>query len=484
MFERYTEKARRVIFFARYEASQFGQPYIETEHLLLGLLREDKALTHRFLRGHAKVESIRNQIEDKTLVREKVATSVDLPLSNEGKRVLAHAAEEAERMRDRHIGTEHLLLGLLREEKSFAAELLRERGVSLEQVRQSLHEVSAGSEPVSIIEAFTIDLTLRASENALDPLIGRGAELDRLIQVLGRSTKRNAVLVGETGVGRHSIINGLAYRVAQGSAPGFLHERPVLALDLSRLMAARRIPEPFIRAVSEGLTGAHRTIFVMDDLVSMLASGALTERPEISEVIRVALLEGKAQCISIAMPEEIARAKERNPWLTRCFTEIPITEPDEQDSVTILTAVKGKLEKFHSVAYSEDVIRAAVRYTKAVIKDRFLPDKALDLLDEAASYVKAHNTTVPPEITELQERYRFITRRTQLAIANHEFEKAKFYVEEERQQRENLRDALKKHKIDEAAVWTVSVEALEQVLAGWTGISVEEIRRLGKASEG
>lgn len=481
MFERYTEKARRVIFFARYEASQFGSPYIETEHLLLGLLREDKALTHRFLPGHVKVESIRKQIEDKTLVREKVSTSVDLPLSNEGKRVLAHAAGEAVLLSHKHIGTEHLLLGLLREEKCFAAELLRERGLQLAEVRQSLREVSAGGETGSVLEPFIIDLTEKAAENALDPLIGREAELDRLIQVLGRSTKRNPVLVGETGVGKHSVTNGLAYKVSQGTAPAFLHERPIVALDLSRILAARRVPEAFARAVSAELTGAGSTIFVMEDLFSMLASGSLAERPEISEIIRVGLLEGKTQGISLATPAENMRAKERNPWLARCFTEISVDEPGEQEAISILTATKEKLEKFHCVGYGDGVVRAAVQYTRAVIKDRFLPDKALDLLDEAASYVKAHNTTVPREIVDIQENYCLLTKRTQHAIANHEFEKAKFYAEEERQQRENLRDALRKHKIDEAAVWNVSVEALEHVLAGWTGLSVDEIRRLGRA---
>jgi ATP-dependent Clp protease ATP-binding subunit ClpC len=483
MFERYTEKARRVIFFARYEASQFGSPYIETEHLLLGLLREDKALTHRFLRALGSAESIRKQIEDKAVVREKVATSVDLPLSNESKRAMAYAAEEAERLSDKHIGTEHLLLGLLREEKSFAAELLREHGLRLEQVRQSLRELSAGSEPASVLESFTVDLTDKASHENISPLVARDAEMDRLIQVLGRSSKRNAVLVGEIGVGRHSIVNELAYRITHGSAPAFLHDRPLIGLDLSRVLAARRIPESFVRAVSAELTGASRTIFLMDDLFSLLAAETLADRPEVSEIIRVALLEDKTQCISVATPAENARAKERNPWLARCFTEIQMNEPDEREAIAILTAVKDKLEKFHSVAYGEDVVAAAVRYTKAVVKDRFLPDKALDLLDEAASYVKAHNTTVPREITELQERYRFITRRTQLAIAAREFEKAKFYVEEERQQRDRLRDALKKHGINEAAVWTVSVEALEQVLAGWTGLSVEEIRRSGNATQ-
>ena len=226
MFERYTEKARRVIFFARYEASQFGSPYIETEHLLLGLLREDKALTNRFLRSHASVESIRKQIEAHTTIREKVSTSVDLPLSNECKRVLAYAAEEAERLGHKHIGTEHLLLGLLREEKCFASEILQERGLKLAQIREELARVTQEKAPPqqrqresSLLAEFSRDLTQAAMDGQLDPLVGREGELERVVQILCRRTKNNPVLIGEPGVGKTAIVEGLgaAHRRRRGA---------------------------------------------------------------------------------------------------------------------------------------------------------------------------------------------------------------------------------------------------------------------------
>ena len=216
MFERYTEKARRVIFFARYEASQFGSPCIETEHLLLGLLREDKALANRFLRSSASVESIRKQIEAHTTLREKVSTSVDLPLSHECKRVLAYGAEEAERLNHKHIGTEHLLLGLLREEKCFAADILHERGLRLSQVREEIarssSEKMSSNRPKesSLLSEFSRDLTQAASEGSLDPLVGREGEVERVIQILCRRTKNNPVLIGEPGVGKTAIVEGLA----------------------------------------------------------------------------------------------------------------------------------------------------------------------------------------------------------------------------------------------------------------------------------
>ena len=246
MFERYTEKARRVIFFARYEASQFGSPYIETEHLLLGLLREDKALTNRFLRSHASIESIRKQIEGRTTMREKVSTSVDLPLSQECKRVLAYAAEEAERLSHKHIGTEHLLLGLLREEKSFAAEILHERGLRLSAIREELGRLqsekssSNRAKETSLLSEFSRDLTQAALEGQLDPLVGRENEVERVIQILCRRTKNNPVLIGEPGVGKTAIVEGLAQRIADGNVPSFLADKRILALDLSLIVAGTK----------------------------------------------------------------------------------------------------------------------------------------------------------------------------------------------------------------------------------------------------
>ena len=237
MFERYTEKARRVIFFARYEASQFGSPFIETEHLLLGLLREDKALTNRFLRSHASVESIRKQLEGNTTTREEVSTSVDLPLSNESKRVLAYAAEEAERLAKRHIGTEHLLLGLLREEKCFAAQILMERGLRLNQVREELgrqpHEAMQVLQGPSMLDELSPYLS-----NPVDntqPLVGRENELDRRTELLCRLSGKNPLLVGEPGVGKRTIVGGLARRITDGNVPRSLAEKAILSLDLPPL---------------------------------------------------------------------------------------------------------------------------------------------------------------------------------------------------------------------------------------------------------
>ncbi|MGH9435853.1 MAG: Clp protease N-terminal domain-containing protein, partial [Terriglobia bacterium] len=283
MFEKYTEKARRVIFFARYEASQFGCNYIETEHLLLGLLREDKALTNRFLRSHASIESIRKQIEGRTAIREKVSTSVDLPLSQECKRVLTFAAEEAERLSHKHIGTEHLLMGLLREEKSFAAEILHERGLRLsslrDEVNRSQSEKMSTNRPkeTSILSEFSRDLTQAALEGLLDPLVGRENELERVVEILCRRTKNNPVLIGEPGVGKTAIVEGLSQRIADGNVPSFLADKRILALDLSLIVAGTKYRGQFeerLKTIMKELMEAQNAVIFIDELHTLVGAGS------------------------------------------------------------------------------------------------------------------------------------------------------------------------------------------------------------------
>ena len=487
MFERYTEKARRVIFFARYEASQFGSPYIETEHLLLGLLREDKALTNRFLRSHASVESIRKQIEAHTTIREKVSTSVDLPLSNECKRVLAYAAEEAERLGHKHIGTEHLLLGLLREEKSFAAEILQERGLKLAGIREELARVTQEKAPqqqqrqreTSLLNEFSRDLTQAAMDGQLDPLVGRDSELERVIQILCRRTKNNPVLIGEPGVGKTAIVEGLAQKISDGEVPSFLADKRVLALDLSLIVAGTKYRGQFeerLKTIMKELMENQNSIVFIDELHTLVGAGSAEGSLDAANILQPALSRGEIQCIGATTPAEFRKSIEKDRSLERRFQAVKVPPPNEADAIKIIMGIKDRYEKFHAVSYTDDAIEFAVSHSNRYIPDRFLPDKAIDLIDEAGARVKLRQSSLPEEITEVQKRIKFIVHRMENAIANHEFEKARFYSDEERKERENLRTLREKYNLDDSAAGIVGREDIEDVVSRWTGVPITSIK--------
>src|SRR6201996_2181044 len=498
MFERYTEKARRVIFFARYEASQFGSPYIETEHLLLGLLREDKALTNRFLRSHASVESIRKQIEGHTTIREKVSTSVDLPLSNECKRVLAYAAEEAERLSHKHIGTEHLLLGLLREEKCFAAEILHERGLRLSTIREELARTSQEkaqpsqrSRESSLLSEFSRDLTQAAIDNQLDPLVGRDGELERVVQILCRRTKNNPVLIGEPGVGKTAIVEGLAQRIADGEVPSFLADKRILALDLSLIVAGTKYRGQFeerLKTIMKELMENQNSIIFIDELHTLVGAGSAEGSLDAANILKPALSRGEIQCIGATTPGEYRKSIEKDRSLERRFQAVKVPPPNETDAIRILFGIKERYEKFHAVAYTDEAIESAVYTSTRFIPDRFLPDKAIDLIDEAGARVKLRQTTLPTEGADIQQRIKFIVHRMENAIANHEFEKARFYSDEERKERENLRQLREKYNLDDTSTGVVAKDDIEDVVARWTGVPMtaikeEEINKLLRIEE-
>ena len=485
MFERYTEKARRVIFFARYEASQFGSPYIETEHLLLGLLREDKALTNRFLRSHASLESIRKQVEGRTPIREKVSTSVDLPLSQECKRVLAYAAEEAERLSHKHIGTEHLLLGLLREDKSFAAEILHERGLRLSVIREEFSRVqndkASSSRPkeTSLLAEFSRDLTQAAMENQLDPLIGRENELERVIQILCRRTKNNPVLIGEPGVGKTAIVEGLAQRIADGDVPSFLTEKRILVLDLSLIVAGTKYRGQFeerLKTIMKELMEAQNAIIFIDELHTLVGAGSAEGSLDAANILKPTLSRGEIQCIGATSPSEYRKSIEKDRSLERRFQAIKVPPSTETEAIKILFGIKDRYEKFHAVTYTDEALNAAVYHSNRYIPDRFLPDKAVDLIDEAGARVKLRQSSLPEEMIDVQKRIKFVVHRMENAIANHEFEKARFYSDEERKERENLRLLREKYNIDETTIASVTREDIEDVVSRWTGVPVTAIK--------
>jgi len=398
MFERYTEKARRVIFFARYEASQFGAPAIEPEHLLLGLMREDKTLTGRFFpRAQVSIESIRKEIEGRTLLREKISTSVELPLAPETKRVLAYAHEESDRLQHRHIGTEHLLLGLLREERSMAAEILYERGLRLNAVRDEIARQSGvdarstqKKDTPHLVE-FSRDLTDDAANDKLDPLIGREAEIERLIQILCRRTKNNPVLIGEPGVGKTAIVEGLAQRIVKSEVPSFLENKRILSLDLSLIVAGTKYRGQFeerLKQIMRELVENPQYIVFIDELHTLVGAGSAEGSLDAANILKPALSRGEIQCIGATTPAEFRKSIEKDRSLERRFQAVKVPPPSEEEAVAILDGVRERYESFHQVRYTDDALEAAVYQSHRYIPDRFLPDKAIDVIDEAGARVK------------------------------------------------------------------------------------------------
>src|SRR5688500_14993001 len=398
MFERYTEKARRVIFFARYEASQFGAPAIEPEHLLLGLMREDKTLTGRFFpRAQVSIESIRKEIEGRTLLREKISTSVELPLAPETKHVLAYAHEESDRLQHRHIGTEHLLLGLLREERSMAAEILYERGLRLNAVRDEIARQPAAEardnqkKDTSHLVEFARDLTEDAANDKLDPLIGREAEIERVVQILCRRTKNNPVLIGEPGVGKTAIVEGLAQRIVRGEVPSFLENKRILSLDLSLIVAGTKYRGQFeerLKQIMRELIENPQYIVFIDELHTLVGAGSAEGSLDAANILKPALSRGEIQCIGATTPAEFRKSIEKDRSLERRFQAVKVPPPSEAEAVEILDGVRERYESFHQVRYTDDALQAAVYQSHRYIPDRFLPDKAIDVIDEAGARVK------------------------------------------------------------------------------------------------
>jgi ATP-dependent Clp protease ATP-binding subunit ClpC len=486
MFEKYTEKARRVIFFARYEASQLGSRSIETEHILLGLLREDKALASRFFpRAQSVLDSIRKEVEGLTARNEKVSTSVELPLSEQSKQVLTFATEEADRLLCNYIGTEHILLGLLRAESSVAAGILQEKGLRLSRVRDEL----AGSAPQKqaapkpketlVLTEFSRDLTELAFQGALDPLIGRNEELERVIQILCRRTKNNPVLIGEPGVGKTAIVEGLAQRIVDGRVPSMLGDKRLLALDISLIVAGTKYRGQFeerLKGIMKELAENPNFVVFVDELHTLVGAGSAEGSLDAANILKPALSRGEIQCIGATTPYEYRRSIEKDRALERRFQTVKVQPPTEEETLDIIRGIKDRYESFHQVRYSDDAMMTAVYQSSRYIPDRYLPDKAIDVLDEAGARVKLDNTALPEEVTEAQNRLKVITHKMNDAVATKDFDQAAKLKEQELAERENLEEQTERWKLKNQELPLVEKNHLEHVISRWTGIPVESLQ--------
>ncbi len=481
MFERYTERARRVLFFARYEATQLGSSSIETEHLLLGLIREGKGLTSRiFARSHLSLDSIRKEIEGRQVFREKVSTSVEIPFSGETKRVLTFAAEEADRLLHTYIGTEHLLLGILREERSVAASILYEKGMRLASVRedivQLLNEKTAPVRPkeTPLLAEFSRDLTDAAMKNQLDPLVGRGVELERVQQVLCRRTKNNAVLIGEPGVGKTAIVEGLAQKIVCGDVPHFLADKRILALDISLIVAGTKYRGQFeerLKAIMKELTENPNIIVFIDELHTLVGAGSAEGSLDAANILKPALSRGEIRCIGATTPAEYRKYIEKDRSLERRFQAIKVDPPSEKETVQVLMGVKDRYESFHHVEYSNEAIEAAVYQSSRYITDRFLPDKAIDLIDEAGSRAKLREAEMNAEMGEVGRTIRQAVEQLEPPAAD----RAWLYRDPELPARDGL---LVRERVDVksgASRIAIGKQEIDEVVSKWTGVPLTSV---------
>ena len=433
------------------------------------------------------METIRKQIEGHTPIRDKVSSFVDLPRSNECKHVLSYAAEEAERLSHMHIGTEHLLLGLLREEKCFATEILHERGLRLSSIREELARTSQENaqqaqrsrESSLLLAEFSRDLTQSAMDNQFDPVVGRDQELASVIEILCRRDRSNPLLVGEPGFGTTAIVEGLAQRIADGEVPSFLADKRILAIDRSLIVAGIKDRDQFegrLKTITNALMESQNSIIFIDELQTWIGARSQEASTDVLNILRPALSKGEIQCIGAITAIEYSKFVEPDRSLERVFQSIKVPPPSEADSVKILFGNKERYEKFHAVTYTDEAINFSVAYANRYFPDRYLPGKAMEILDEAGTRVKVRQTSLPEDITEVQKRIKFIVHRMENAIANHEFEKARFYSDEERKGRDNLRALREKYHLDEAGTGVVGREEIEDVVSRLTGLSVDSLR--------
>jgi ATP-dependent Clp protease ATP-binding subunit ClpC len=382
MFEKYTEKSRQAIFFARYEACQTGSEYIETEHLLLGLLRTDEPLAQRLLKPES-VESIPSQIHERYAGRARLLASADLPLSKECKNVLVHGDKESRSRHDRHIEPHHLLLGLLREETCEAAKIMREHGLTLSYLEEV---VFAPPKPPPPAGDFR-DLTAAARNHSLSLLIGRERELERTIQILSRRTRNNPVLVGEPGVGKSAIVEGLAQRIADDAVPPMLRGRPVFAIDANALIAS--ILDGELLPIADHASA----ILYVDGLFDLAEKRTAWSVIETIHSVELFLASGGRQCIATGTPFGLRMTQERDETLARHFEVVSVLPPSEAEAIQIVSGAKQQYEKFHGVTFADGASETAVSASRWFLRHRQLPDRAFDLIDDAAARIALRQTT-------------------------------------------------------------------------------------------
>jgi len=504
-FDKFTERARRVLTLAQEEAQRFNHSYIGTEHLLLGLVREGDGVAAKVLANlGVELNKVRSAVEF-IIGRGDRQASGEIGLTPRAKKVIELAVDEARRLQHSYIGTEHLLLGLVREGEGIAAGVLESLGVNLERVRAETQRILAQSQPqggqpagqaaaaggrtvrTPTLDQLGVDLTAMARAGQLDPIVGRDGEIERVIQILSRRTKNNPVLIGEPGVGKTAIAEGLAHRIIAGDVPDTLVGKRMLTLDIGLLVAGTKYRGEFeerLKKVIEEIKSAGNCVLFIDELHMLVGAGAAEGAVDAANILKPALARGEIQAIGATTLDEYRKHIERDAALERRFQPVKVEEPNVEDTIRILEGVRPAYEEHHKLRISDEAVRAAAELSSRYVSDRFLPDKAIDLIDEAAARVRIRRHATPPSVREVQSGLEALRREKDQAIANQQYEYAAELREREvrlQSQLEELEQELEESRGTDQPV--VAEDDIRDVISQWTGvplsrIAAEESKRL------
>ncbi|MEK6569132.1 MAG: ATP-dependent Clp protease ATP-binding subunit [candidate division NC10 bacterium] len=487
MFERFTERARKVIILAREEAIRLGHNFVGTEHLLLGLIREGDGLAVAILKKlNVNISAVKAEIEKIVSAGSEFSPAGEIPFTPQAKKVLEYAISEARSLGHNYIGTEHLLLGLIREGEGTASLVLRDFGVSVAAAKAQAQELlgeQASKSPTSTrtpaLDEFGVDLTAMARQDKLDPVIGREAEIERVIQILSRRTKNNPVLIGEAGVGKTAIVEGLAQRIVASNVPETLLRKRVVQLDLAGMVAGTKYRGQFeerLKAVIKEIQQSQNIVLFIDELHTLVGAGAAEGAIDAANMLKPALARGELQCIGATTLDEYRRHIEKDRALERRFQAIQVGPPSVEETIRILMEIKDRYEAHHSAVITDEAVVAAARLSQRYIADRFLPDKAIDVIDEAGSRARLKTLMLPQELREMENEVERLRGQKEDAIRTQAFEVAARLRDSERKLRADLEEKKARWKEGRAKEKTVvTAEEIAYIVSKWTGIPLHQI---------